>query len=150
MRVEMCDYDCVCLFLCQVGSWACSLSWLWVLFSPHSLPVAGVSACWYTCGSRVQSWVLWYVCSLLVAACWGLDPWTLSGLCLGSYVSRVSGLWVHGWICYGVDGGACGLVAAAPWGFCTVAAGWFFLFISVSVSVTIEIIPKQFLIKFLL
>lgn len=29
---------------------------------------------------------------------------------------------VHGWIC---SGWACGLVTAAPWSFCTVAAGWF-------------------------
>ncbi|MED6239164.1 hypothetical protein ATANTOWER_002841 [Ataeniobius toweri] len=42
--------------------------------------------------------------SLLVAACRVLDPWARSGLCLGMICPGVSGLWVHGWICSGVDG----------------------------------------------
>ncbi|MEQ2292689.1 hypothetical protein AMECASPLE_025528 [Ameca splendens] len=50
---------------------------------PHSLLVAGVSACWCIGGSRCMGLGA-LVCtdSLPVAACWGL------GLCLGSNVPR--------------------------------------------------------------
>ncbi|MED6253361.1 hypothetical protein ATANTOWER_027546 [Ataeniobius toweri] len=57
----------------------------------------------------VRGWVC--AGSLPVAACQGLDPWALSGLCLGSDMFRVSGLWVHGWIYSGVDGCRRGLWA---------------------------------------
>ncbi|MEQ2227368.1 hypothetical protein ILYODFUR_037008 [Ilyodon furcidens] len=76
---------------------------------PHYLPVAGVSAHWCTCVSLCLGLGA-LVCagSLLVAAYQDLGPWALSGLCLGSDVSL--GLWVHGWICCGVD--SCWL---GPW-----------------------------------
>ncbi|MEQ2229829.1 hypothetical protein ILYODFUR_022872 [Ilyodon furcidens] len=55
----------------------------------HYLLVVGVSARRCTCGSQCPGLGA-LVCagSLPVAACWGLDPWALSGLCLGSDVSR--------------------------------------------------------------
>ncbi|MED6275458.1 hypothetical protein CHARACLAT_026756 [Characodon lateralis] len=119
MRVGMCDCDCMCLFF--VSGWVlnCSLSWISLgpksnvgpISSPsHYLPVVGVSARWCTvvlrplvyCGSPFPGLdALVCAASLLVAACRGLDPWALSGLCLGSNMSR--GLWVNGWICSGVD-----------------------------------------------
>ncbi|MED6277128.1 hypothetical protein CHARACLAT_010163 [Characodon lateralis] len=94
---------------------------------PHYLPVVGVSARWCTCGSRCPG-LSAYVCagSLPVAVCRGLDAWALPALCLGSDMSRGLGslgpwlalLWRRQlWVC--------GLVAALPWGFCTVAGGWF-------------------------
>ncbi|MEQ2315567.1 hypothetical protein AMECASPLE_023764 [Ameca splendens] len=57
--------------------------------------MVGVSAHWSTCGSRCLGLGA-LVCagSFLVAACQGLDPWALLGLCLGRlYVlgSQVSG-----------------------------------------------------------
>ncbi|MEQ2309564.1 hypothetical protein AMECASPLE_000240 [Ameca splendens] len=65
----------------------------WVLdcylsFQPHYLPVVDVSARWCTCGSQCSGLGA-LVCagSLPVAACQGLDPWTPSGLCLGSDMS---------------------------------------------------------------
>ncbi|MEQ2227576.1 hypothetical protein ILYODFUR_039011, partial [Ilyodon furcidens] len=54
-----------------------------------SPPVAGVSARWCTCGSRYPGLgALVCASSFPVAACRGLDPWALSGLCLGSDMSR--------------------------------------------------------------
>ncbi|MEQ2233373.1 hypothetical protein ILYODFUR_021072 [Ilyodon furcidens] len=78
--------------------------------TPHYLPVVGVSARRCTCSSQYLGMGA-LVCagSLPVSACRGLDPWTLSGLCLGSDVSW--GLWVHGWICSAIDGCRRGLWA---------------------------------------
>ncbi|MED6262352.1 hypothetical protein ATANTOWER_018340 [Ataeniobius toweri] len=97
MRVGMCDCDCVCLFF--VSDWVldCSLSWIRlgspsnvgpISSPPHYLPVVGVSACRCTCGSRCLGLGA-LVCagSLLLAACWGLGPWALLGLGLGSDMS---------------------------------------------------------------
>ncbi|MED6260645.1 hypothetical protein ATANTOWER_025146 [Ataeniobius toweri] len=97
MRVRMCDCDWGLFF---VSGWVldCSLSWISlgppsnvgpISSPPHYLPVVGVSVRWCTC-------VFWcpglgaLVCegSLSVAACQGLDSWALSGLCLGSDMSR--------------------------------------------------------------
>ncbi|MED6252535.1 hypothetical protein ATANTOWER_013097 [Ataeniobius toweri] len=96
MRVGMCDCDCVCLFLCQVGSWTAP-SWISLGPStPHYLPVVGVSAHWCTCGSQCPGLgALVCASSLPVAATRGLDPWALSGLCLGSDMSlRSLGPWL--------------------------------------------------------
>ncbi|MEQ2257038.1 hypothetical protein ILYODFUR_030323 [Ilyodon furcidens] len=98
MRVGMCDCDCVCLFFVSGWVLGCSLSWISlgppsnvgpIPSPPHYLPVVGVSARWCTCGSRYPGLGA-LVCagSLPVAACQGLDPWALSGLCLGSDMSR--------------------------------------------------------------
>ncbi|MEQ2282002.1 hypothetical protein AMECASPLE_036048 [Ameca splendens] len=79
---------------------------MWVLFPPRLtyLLVVGVSACRCTCGSRYPGLgALMCAGSLPVAACWGLDPWALSGLCLGNDMSRGLGLWLHGWICSGIE-----------------------------------------------
>ncbi|MED6280229.1 hypothetical protein CHARACLAT_008579 [Characodon lateralis] len=71
---------------------------------PHYLPVPGVSARWCIGGSRCLG-LCAFVCagSLPAAACQDLGPLALLGLCLGSDVPGVSDLWVHGWICSGVD-----------------------------------------------
>ncbi|MED6247576.1 hypothetical protein ATANTOWER_008373 [Ataeniobius toweri] len=51
--------------------------------------MAGVSVRWCTCGSRYTGLgALVCASSLPVAACQGLGPWALSGLCLGSDVSQ--------------------------------------------------------------
>ncbi|MED6288067.1 hypothetical protein CHARACLAT_022737 [Characodon lateralis] len=56
---------------------------------PHYLPVTGVSAHRCTCGFQYPGLgALVSAGSLLVAACWGLDPWAQSGICFGSDVSR--------------------------------------------------------------
>ncbi|MED6277558.1 hypothetical protein CHARACLAT_014672 [Characodon lateralis] len=60
----------------------------------------------------------------------------------------VSGLCVHGWIC-SAAGGACGLVTAAPWGFCTVAAGWFFWGSPLLFSGGVAVVPVVVLLGFL-
>ncbi|MEQ2303176.1 hypothetical protein AMECASPLE_013970 [Ameca splendens] len=136
MKVGMCDCDRVCLFFVSGLVLGCSLSWISVgppsnvgpiPSPPHYLPVVGVSPRWCTCGSRYLGWVLW--CELAQSRWLLARAWTL-GLCRGSpwrvISPRVSGLWVHGRICLGVDGcRACGLITPAPWGFCTVAARWF-------------------------
>ncbi|MED6285976.1 hypothetical protein CHARACLAT_001058 [Characodon lateralis] len=87
---------CACFF---VSGWVlgCSLSWISlgspsnvgpISSPPHYLPVVGVFACQCTCGSRCPGLGA-LVCtgSLPVAACRSLDPWALSGLCLGSDMS---------------------------------------------------------------
>ncbi|MED6240517.1 hypothetical protein ATANTOWER_022421 [Ataeniobius toweri] len=101
MRLGMCGCDCVCLFF--VSGWVldCSLSWISlgppsnvgpISSPPLYLPVVGVSARWCTWGSWCSGLgALVGAGSLPVAACRGLDPWALSGLCLGSDMSRVSG-----------------------------------------------------------
>ncbi|MED6259286.1 hypothetical protein ATANTOWER_020265 [Ataeniobius toweri] len=82
MKVGMCDCDCVCLFFVSGWVLGCSLSWI-TLFPPcHT-----ARRC--TCGSRYSGpGVLMCAGSLPVAACRGLGPWDLSGLCLGGDVSR--------------------------------------------------------------
>ncbi|MEQ2237973.1 hypothetical protein ILYODFUR_028638 [Ilyodon furcidens] len=90
----MCDCDCVFLFLCQVSS----LFWISLgppikcgaSFLPATLPAGGWCLC--SCGSRcLQLGALVCAGSLPVAACRGLGPWVLSGLCLGRDVSRGDG-----------------------------------------------------------
>ncbi|MED6283539.1 hypothetical protein CHARACLAT_009879 [Characodon lateralis] len=94
MRVGMCDCDCVCLFFVSGWVLGCSLSLISlgppsnegpISSPPHYLPVVGVSARWSTYGSQYPGLGA-LVCggSLPVAPFWGLDPWGLSGLCLGS------------------------------------------------------------------
>ncbi|MEQ2257565.1 hypothetical protein ILYODFUR_036014 [Ilyodon furcidens] len=81
------------------------------IFSPpHSLPVAGVSACWCIGGSRCPGLGA-LVCagSLPVAACQDLGPLALSGLCLGGDMPK--GLRVHGWMYSGVGSWRWGLWA---------------------------------------
>ncbi|MEQ2238260.1 hypothetical protein ILYODFUR_031384 [Ilyodon furcidens] len=133
MRV-VCDCDCVCLFFVLGWVLDCSPSWISsgppsnvgpVSSPPQSLPVAGVSAWWCISGSRCpELGALVCASSLLVAACWGLGPLALSGLCLGNDVSRVSGSMVGSAPVWMAAGRPCGLVAAAPWGFWTVAPRW--------------------------
>ncbi|MEQ2256393.1 hypothetical protein ILYODFUR_023738 [Ilyodon furcidens] len=107
MRVGMRDCDCVPVFCVKLGL---GLLPLLDQFRP-TLQMGGLfpprhTTCQCTCGS-------WY--PLLVSGCLpgpgplGSDPWALSDLCLGSDVSQ--GLWVHGWICSGVDSGRRGLWA---------------------------------------
>ncbi|MEQ2287061.1 hypothetical protein AMECASPLE_008664 [Ameca splendens] len=122
MRVGVGDCDCVCLFFFVffVTGWVlgCSLSWislgppilLGANFLPATLPAGGWSLCLLVLGVRGR--VLWCVLAhsqWLVARAW--PP----GLCLASawgvVCPGVLGLWVHGWICSGVDGCRRGLWA---------------------------------------
>ncbi|MEQ2311871.1 hypothetical protein AMECASPLE_025070 [Ameca splendens] len=72
---------------------------------PHSLLVAGVSACWCIGGSHVHDWVLRCV---LAHSRWLLAraraPWLCQASAWGVMCPGVSGLWIHGWICSVVDG----------------------------------------------
>ncbi|MEQ2231473.1 hypothetical protein ILYODFUR_000773 [Ilyodon furcidens] len=101
MRRGMSDRDSVCLFF--VSGWFLYSSPFWISLGPpsnlgpisslpHYPPVAGVSARWSTCGFLCSGLgALVYAGSPPVAACWGLDPWALSGLCLRSVMSRSLG-----------------------------------------------------------
>ncbi|MEQ2187335.1 hypothetical protein GOODEAATRI_003670 [Goodea atripinnis] len=127
-----------------------------IIFSPHiifcinHLLVVGVSACWCTCGSRCPGLGA-LVCagSLPVAACRGLPPWALSGLCLGGGVSRISGSMAGSARAWTAASGACGLIAAAPWGFCSVAAGWFPWDSPLLFSGGVAVVPPVVLLGFL-
>ncbi|MEQ2296039.1 hypothetical protein AMECASPLE_020763 [Ameca splendens] len=104
MRVGMCDHDCVCLFLCQVGSWVAS--------SPGSVPPRHTTCRWLVFQPAgvfvvlgVWGWVLWRVPAhsrRLLAMAQAL--WLCRTSAWGVMCPRVLGLWVHDWICSGVDG----------------------------------------------
>ncbi|MED6249294.1 hypothetical protein ATANTOWER_012050 [Ataeniobius toweri] len=122
MRVGMCDCDCVRLFLCQVGSWAAPSPGSAISSAPHFRPVAGVCLLvyWWFSVSEAGCFV---VCQLIPGGCLpGPGPLALLGLCLG-----VSGFWVHGWICSGIDGCRQGQWArhCSSLGLLHCAAGWF-------------------------
>ncbi|MED6233978.1 hypothetical protein ATANTOWER_020053 [Ataeniobius toweri] len=143
----------------------CSVSWISLgppfdvgptSSPPHSLRGL-VSACWCIGGSRCPGLTaLVRAGSLPVAACQGLGPLALSGLCLGSDVPRglrSLGPWLDLLQHRRLPAGPVGSWLQLPGLFAQplfLSCFFFFLFVSVSVSIAIEIIPEQFLIKFLL
>ncbi|MED6279118.1 hypothetical protein CHARACLAT_031321 [Characodon lateralis] len=75
MRVGVCDCDCVCLFLCQVGSWAApSPGSAKAYFLPATLPACGWCLCplvnWWFSVSMAGSFC---VCQLTPDGCF-LEP----------------------------------------------------------------------------
>ncbi|MEQ2230514.1 hypothetical protein ILYODFUR_030085 [Ilyodon furcidens] len=163
MRVGMCVCNCVRLFFVSGWVLGCSLSWISLDFPsnvgpipspPHYLPVVYVSARWCTCGPRYPGLgALLCSGSLTVAVCWGLDPWALTGLCLGSDKSRGLGSldpWLDLLRRRRLPAGPVGSLLHLPgllhYGRWVVLLG----IISVSVSVTTKITPKQCLIMCLL
>ncbi|MED6267830.1 hypothetical protein CHARACLAT_016042 [Characodon lateralis] len=98
-------------------------------FLPATLPASGWSLC--------PLMYLWFLVS--GARCFGVCWLTASGFMLGPGPLGSIGPLLGGWCVPGswasgsmagsaqawtAASGACGLIAAAPWGFCTVAAGW--------------------------
>ncbi|MEQ2227267.1 hypothetical protein ILYODFUR_036004 [Ilyodon furcidens] len=119
MKVGMCD--CVCLIFVSGWVLGCSISWnslgphqMWPIPSPsHYLLVVGISARRCTCDCRYPGLGA-LVCagSLLVAVCWGLNPWALSGLCLGNDMSR--GPWLDLLGCRRLSTGPVGSLLQVP------------------------------------
>ncbi|MEQ2225436.1 hypothetical protein ILYODFUR_017390 [Ilyodon furcidens] len=71
-------------------------------------------------------------------------PWALSGLCLGGCVS-----WGLGPLGPWLDLLGRGRLPAAPWGFCTVAAGWFPWDSPLLFSGGVAVVPAVVLLGFL-
>ncbi|MED6277528.1 hypothetical protein CHARACLAT_014349 [Characodon lateralis] len=135
-------------------SWVLDCSLTWISFLHATPPAGGWSLCPLV--------YLWF--SVSAAGCFGVG-WLTPGGCLpgpgplGSVRPLLGGWCVPGSWAFGsmagsarawtAAGGARGLVAAAPWGFCTVAAGWFPWDSPLLFSGGVAVVPAVVLLGFL-